>query len=117
MFAGPRVVAMRFMRATDSREVENLRHACKTAVNVRQRSANASCSHSIPERGDGALHMPEKKGMKLIVEYDIHGIGTCCKTGRCASLENHDEDCDGSEFRIVMVLPRQLVLSTLSAAT
>ena len=54
--------------------------------------------------------MPEKKGMKLIVEYDIHGIGTCCKTGRCASLENHDEDCDGSEFRIVMVLPRQLEL-------
>ena len=61
MFAGPRAVTMLFMRAMDSREVQNLRHACKTAVNVRQRSANASCSHSFPERGDGALHMPDKK--------------------------------------------------------
>ena len=31
--------------------------------------------------------------------------GTCYKTGRCASLENY---YDGSEYRIVMVLLRQL---------
>ena len=63
--------------------------------------------------------MSEKKGTKLIVEYDIHETSTYCKTGWCASLENDNEDCDEFEFQIVMVLQdslsHSLVLLTLEA--
>ena len=55
------------------------------------------------------LHMQEKC-TRLIVKYDIHETSTRYKTGQCASLDNHDEDRDGSEFRVVMLLQRQLEL-------
>ena len=49
------------MSATDCHEVESLHQTCKTAVNVRQLYAKGSCSHLIPELGDSALHMPDKR--------------------------------------------------------